>query len=218
MAVLTSLSPGSHGGPVGDTWRDPRGKGTRGGIQEGGFVRGPRGRYAGDTWCNREVEGRCGDIHNLDPTAVPHGSKAGDERVRIEWPLLGEVCGEAGSSHISSPRGEEGLGFQSTSFLSPAASKSLDRFLCHLWKRESKSENIRGDLRSFAQVLRSKPAPVVMVGGRDRGWARDGFGAGRHGRGAGRSGARQDFTWRRQEWARKEMNADKGEEIPDRDR
>lgn len=66
--------------------------------------------------------------------------------------------------------------------------------------------------------MHARPAPAVMVGGRDRGWGREGFGAGRQGRSAGRTTGRQDFTWRRQEWARKKPNQDHGEEVPDRDR
>lgn len=173
MAVITSLSPGSHGGPAGDTWQNPQGKGMHGVNRGRALVLGPRGGPAGDTWHNREEGGGCGDIRGLESLGVPHGSGAGDWRVCSEWPSLGDkVCGTSRSNQSPSPCGEEELGFQPLWTLPPAASRSVDRFLCHFWKREAKSENIRGDLRSFTHVVRSRPAPIVMVGGRGRGWGK----------------------------------------------
>jgi hypothetical protein len=57
---------------------------------------------------------------------------------------------------------------------------------------------VGGDSRSFAQVVRSKQAPVVRIPLRPtRGWGQSGTGPGRGSRGGGRSG-RHGYSWHRQ--------------------
>lgn len=68
-----------------------------------------------------------------------------------------------------------------------------------------------GDTRSFAQVVRARYAPCVMVPPRPgREWGREGFGSGRGGGGEGWGGrddgrfGRHGFSWQRsQDWQQK---------------
>ncbi|TVU05367.1 hypothetical protein EJB05_48526, partial [Eragrostis curvula] len=164
---------------------------------------------------------------------------------KIEWPPLLELGGPDSEGRIRHPSkvrphpplenspgicgvvperagGDADLGFRFPPPVPPLPpNRTTTRYFGHFWGKGCWSgEN--GVTRSFAQVVRSRSAPVVMVAGMEsRGWGRDGFGAGRQGRGVGRTAGRQDYTWRReQEWVKKDegQNPDRGTDFPDRDR
>jgi hypothetical protein len=69
---------------------------------------------------------------------------------------------------------------------------------------------VQGDRRSFAQVVRKRRAPMVMVPPRwPWGWGRDGFGSGRYGRGAGWTG-RPGMVCYRQGWQNRQEEGGRG--------
>jgi hypothetical protein len=115
-------------------------------------------------------EGGC----HLGPTTLSISRLCGDTEVR--WHLLSP-------SHLHS---QVSLGF-GPSCSNPSSAPNLEWVYHALGKRgRSKgwSGTLSGDCRYFAQVVRSKQAPVIMIPPRPaRGWGRNGVGSGRGGRG-----------------------------------
>lgn len=117
--------------------------------------------------------------------------RQGEDKVSL---TSGDLSFPSSSVVEGSRDGELGLGFPPP-VLAPPANSTQRKYFGHFWKKDGSG----GVSRSFAQVVKSRLAPVIMVQGReDRGRGREGFGAGRHGRGSGRG---RGFSWHRdQEW------------------
>jgi hypothetical protein len=106
--------------------------------------------------------------------------------------FISHLCGDTEARrHLLSPphlQSRVSLGF-GASCSNPSFAPNLEWIYHALGKRgrsEGWSGMLSGDCHSFAQVVRSKQAPVIMIPPRSvRGWDRNGIGPGRGGRGGG---------------------------------